>query len=141
MAVHAQTIVLDTNSALEIVDITGRVSALVKARALRRGLVQVTTRHTTSAIRIGESEPGLIEDLKSFLTAIAPPGSGYRHDRSPVDGRRNTHSHLASFLLGASEGIAFADGELQLGTWQRIFFVELDGPRPGREVIVTVVGE
>ena len=62
-------------------------------------------------------------------------------DESP-----NGHSHCMQLMLGASESVPVQDGELQLGTWQRIFLVELDGPRPRRwlaqraQVIVQALG-
>ncbi len=141
MAVHSRRLTIDSHAPAEIVDITERVREVLLERSVRQGLVLVATRHTTAAIRIGEAEPGLYADLLEFLARLAPPGAGYRHDREPVDGRGNAHSHLAAFLLGASEGVPVVDGALALGTWQRILFVELDGPREGREVVVTVLGQ
>lgn len=141
MPVHHHTLSLDSRTSTEILDITDAVRRTVQSCPVRHGLVQVITRHTTSGIRIGEAEHGLFQDLTEFFATLAPAGKGYRHDRTPVDGRCNAHSHLAAFLLGSSEGIALIDRELQLGAWQRIFFIELDGPRTGRQVMVTVVGE
>lgn len=132
---------LDSSAPTQLVDITERVGQVVREAGVRNGIAQVMTLHTTAAVRLGEAEPGLFQDLADFLHRLAPVGAGYRHDRTPVDGRKNAHSHLAAFLLGASEGVAVRDGKLLLGTWQRIFFVELDGPRPAREVVVSVVGE
>ena len=139
--IHQAGLNLDTRAPVEIVDVTERVRAAVRASGVRCGLAAVATLHTTSGIRIGEAEPGLFADLAEFLGGLAPAGRPYRHDRAPVDGRANAHAHLAAFLLGASESVPVRDGDLALGAWQRIFFVELDGPRHGRQVTVTVVGE
>lgn len=141
MPVHTHRFAIDTGAAQEIVDVTDRVREALGALPVQSGLAVVSTRHTTSGIRIGEAEAGLTRDLLDLLARLAPPGVGYRHDREPVDGRVNAHAHLAAFLLGASESIPVIDGALALGTWQRVFFVELDGPRRGREVLVTVVGD
>jgi secondary thiamine-phosphate synthase enzyme len=56
-------------------------------------------------------------------------------DESP-----NGHAHCLQLMLGASQAVPFADGELLLGTWQRIFLVELDGPRDARQVLIQVLG-
>ncbi|MBI3270249.1 MAG: YjbQ family protein [Planctomycetes bacterium] len=139
---HASTVfTLDTSAPFEVVDVTDRVSASLARLGVRAGLASVMTRHTTAAIRLGEAETGLFQDFEAFLGRLAPPGQGYRHDSRPVDDRKNAHSHLAAFLLGASESFPLREGKPALGTWQRILFVELDGPRRGREVVVTVVGE
>lgn len=141
MVSTSKVIHLDSSAPVEILDITGPVGDTVRTLGLREGLVNVMALHTTAAIRIGESEPGLFSDIAEFLARVAPPGKGYRHDRTPVDSRRNAHGHIAAFLLGTSEGIAVHEGKLLLGSWQRVFFVELDGPRRGRTVVITVVGE
>ncbi len=141
MIVRTRPIRLDTTGPMELVDLTDRIREFVRDSGLRNGLINALTRHTTSAIRIGEAEAGLFQDSLEFLARLAPPGNGYRHDREPVDGRRNAHAHLAALLLGASEAVPVVDGALQLGSWQRIFFVELDGPREDREVLLTALGE
>ena len=132
---------IDTSAPTQLLDITERVGKVVRDTGIRNGIVQVMTLHTTAAIRLGESEPGLLQDIADFFNKLAPPEAGYRHDLTPVDDRKNAHGHIAAFLLGASEGMAVRDGRLLLGAWQKIFFVELDGPRCGREVVVTVVGK
>src|SRR6266849_3510 len=77
----------------------------------------------------------------------APANVHYQHNDFRIrthhmhdDESPNGHSHCLQFLLGTSETVPIMDGDLQLGEWQRIFLVELDGPRPKREVLVQVVG-
>ncbi len=139
---------LETKSTIEFVDITCQVMELVRAAAVRDGAVTVFSRHTTAAIRIQEDEPLLLEDLRAFLQTAAPVGAHYRHNDFRIrtvhmhpDESPNGHAHCQQLLLGTSETIPVADGEMQLGTWQRIFLIELDGPRACREVLVQVLGQ
>ena len=110
------------------------------------GVVNVQTRHTTTAILINENEPLLIQDLLDLMEVWAPSDVDYRHDdlgarQAPfmLEERVNGHAHARAVLLGSSRGLNIVDGRLQLGRWQRIFLVELDGPRE-RHVSVTVLG-
>ncbi len=135
-----------TTRAPEFVDITDDVRQAVQRSGIRDGIVAVFSRHTTAAIRINEAEPLLLQDMEAMLARIAPPNVYYRHNDLSIrtvnvteDEDLNGHSHCQHLLMGASESIPVADGELLLGRWQRVFLVELDCPRP-REVIVQVVG-
>jgi secondary thiamine-phosphate synthase enzyme len=116
---------IDTNLAVELIDITDNVIEEVNKSSIRSGICVISTPHTTTAIIINENEPGLLSDMFNLLNKLVPPGAGYNHDR--ID--NNADSHLRAMLLGSSETIPIVDGKLVLGTWQRIFFVELDGPR------------
>jgi len=101
--------------------------------------------HPTPALYVNENEPRLLEDLRRFLTRLAPPGVGYLHDDielrdCPPDEPRNAHSHLAAILLNSTEVVPVAGGRLVLGTWQSLLLAELDGPRD-RTVRVQLLGE
>jgi secondary thiamine-phosphate synthase enzyme len=85
---------------------------------------------------INENESGLIEDFKLALEKVIPQGAGYQHDR--ID--NNADSHIRGFLLGGSQTIPVENSKMMLGTWQSIFFVELDGPRH-RNLQVTILGD
>ncbi|OPY24338.1 MAG: hypothetical protein A4E23_00328 [Methanomethylovorans sp. PtaU1.Bin073] len=125
---------IDTNRAVEFIDITDDVLTEVYKSSIQNGICLVSTTHTTTAIIINENEPGLLSDMFNLLNKLVPPGAGYNHDR--ID--NNADSHLRAMLLGSSETVPIVDGKLVLGTWQRIFFVELDGPRQ-RKVHITLV--
>ncbi len=125
---------IDTNLAVELIDITDNVLEDVNKSSIRSGICVISTPHTTTAIVINENEPGLLSDMFNLLNKLVPPGAGYDHDR--ID--NNADSHLRAMLLGSSETIPIVDGKLVLGTWQRIFFVELDGPRQ-RKVNITLI--
>jgi secondary thiamine-phosphate synthase enzyme len=147
LASQLRRLVLETREPIQFLDITDHVLDVVRAAGLREGLVTIFSRHTTAAVCIQEAEPLLIEDLCDFLQRSAPAENHYRHNDFRVrtvhmhdDESPNGHAHCLQLMLGASETVPVSDGELALGTWQRIFLVELDGPRPRREVIVQALG-
>lgn len=123
-----------TSDRLEIVDISSRINSIVAGSGVKTGLVNLFSQHSTSGIVINENESGLVEDFKNLLKKIVQDEAGYKHDR--ID--NNADSHLRSLLLGNSVNVPVENGRMELGTWQSIFFIELDGPRT-RNVIVTVL--
>jgi secondary thiamine-phosphate synthase enzyme len=135
-----------TREAVEVVDLTARIEAFVEAAALEAGWVNVQSRHTTAGIAVNENEPGLLRDALALLERLAPRGAGYAHDALhlrpgvPPDERPNGHAHAKALLLRTAETVNGAAGRLQLGTWQRVLLVELDGPRE-REVSMLALGE
>ena len=146
-AVTMRRLALETREGIQLLDITDEVAAIVRSTGVRDGIVTILSRHTTAAVRIQEDEPLLLEDLLEFLRRLAPKNAHYRHNDFRIrthhmhdDESPNGHSHCLQFLLGTSESVPVMDGELQLGQWQRIFLVELDGPRPKREILVQTVG-
>ncbi len=127
---------IHTGSRIELVDITLQVEEHVRDSTIKNGLCVISTRHSTTSIVINENESGLCSDILNMLERLIPPSAGYDHDR--ID--NNADAHLRAVLLGSSETVPILNGKLVLGTWQRIFFAELDGPRH-RSVDVTVLGE
>jgi secondary thiamine-phosphate synthase enzyme len=123
-----------TERRLQIIDITDEVQKMVYRSKVKHGIAVVFTHHTTTGLMINEYEAGLIEDFKTKMKELIPRGAGYLHDR--IDS--NAHAHLrASLLLNPEVVVPIDEAELHLGTWQRILFVELDGPRH-RSVYVMV---
>ena len=101
------------------------------------GIVSVFSKHSTSAIVVNENEQGLLNDLEFLLSNLVTDEYSYQHDR--ID--NNAKSHLKSFLLSSSECLPIKNSKLDLGTWQSVFFIELDGPRRSRTITLTMVGE
>ena len=134
--VYSKTVRISTGSNKEIVDVTGKVAAVVAASGVKDGLALVFTRHTTTGLYINERESGLTEDVEGVLCNLVPARGSYLHDR--VD--NNAASHIQSILLTASVVLPVEGGNLGLGTWQSILFAERDGPR-SRSITVKVVGE
>jgi secondary thiamine-phosphate synthase enzyme len=128
------TIEIVTKKDVELVDITDSVEKFVQG--VKDGVCIVYTRHTTGALFINENENGLKQDILGLLEKLVPKDAGYHHDK--ID--NNAHAHLRATLLSPSVSIPVENGKLVLGTWQRVFFAEFDGPRR-RRVIVKVIGE
>jgi len=146
-AVNMRRLAFPTTEPIQFVDVTDDVARAVRSTGVQNGIVTIVSRHTTMAVRIQEAEPLLLEDLLSFLRRLAPANVHYQHNDFRVrthhmhpDESPNGHSHCLQFLLGTSETVPVEDGQLVLGEWQRIFLVELDGPRPKREVLIQTVG-
>ena len=144
----AHTLVrITTSRATEFIDITDRIQSLVHACGVSVGLLNLQALHTTTALVVNEHEPLLLADFESMLDAAAPDSARYRHDDVTVrtvnlspDERSNGHAHCRALLLGVSATLNIVDGRLLLGRWQRVFFVELDGPRE-RTISAVVLGE
>jgi secondary thiamine-phosphate synthase enzyme len=140
---------LRTAGGLAVRDITDEVSEAVHESGVRDGIACVYSPHTTCCVRVNEFEPDLIEQFTGMLKRIVPNESYYAHDDwdrrteniCPEDqDHGNGHSHCMAMLLGtAGESIPLRDGELQLGAFQRVLFLELDRERD-RRWIVQVVG-
>jgi secondary thiamine-phosphate synthase enzyme len=140
---------LRTEGGLSVRDITGDVAEAVRESGVRDGIVCVYSPHTTCCVRVNEFENGFLEDFAALLRGLVPSERYYAHD--DPDRRKeniceedmelgNGHAHCMSMLLGsAGEAIPVRDGELCLGTWQRILFLELDRERD-RRWLVQVVG-
>lgn len=125
---------IKTHERLEIIDITHEINSIVKCCDVKTGLVNVFSKHSTSGVVINENESGLLEDFKKLLLTLVPNEAVYNHDK--ID--NNADSHLRSLLIGNSVNVPLEGGRIDLGTWQSIFFIELDGPRT-RKVTVTVL--
>lgn len=129
-------LVLPTTRPIELLDITETVRAWVRESDVTHGLLTVMSPHTTARITINERERELQQDMIRWLDQLAPATAPYGHNQAPVDDRLNAHAHLLGLFMNASETIPVTDGELELGGWQSLFFVELDGPREHREVLL-----
>jgi secondary thiamine-phosphate synthase enzyme len=141
------TIRVATRHHTEFVDLTERLRAFVAEARIRAGLVNIQSLHTTTAVVVNEHEPLLLGDFAALLEEAAPADAAYRHDDTSIrtvnvtpDERVNGHAHCRSLLLGATVALNVVEGTLVLGRWQRVFLVELDGPRE-REISVLVLGE
>jgi secondary thiamine-phosphate synthase enzyme len=141
------TIRIGTQHPTQFIDLTDEIATFVTDAGVDTGLINIHGLHTTTAVFVNEHDPLLLSDVAALLERIAPQDGFYRHDNitlrtsNCVLGERpNGHSHCRALLLAPSVSLNIAGGRLQLGTWQRIFFAELDGPRT-RSVSVTVMGE
>ncbi|MFA4906785.1 MAG: secondary thiamine-phosphate synthase enzyme YjbQ [archaeon] len=136
---------IDTKEKIEFIDITGRAREFVEKSGIKNGILVAFTQHTTSSLKVHERETeidkALLKDSIEFLEKMAPSSGKYKHDRTNVDGRPNAHSHLKSLMMNSSETIPIRNGKIALGSWQALYFIEMDGPRNGRKIIFTATGE
>ncbi|MBT9131915.1 YjbQ family protein [candidate division NPL-UPA2 bacterium Unc8] len=139
MAVITKKIKLSTEGKTDIIDITSEVSSQLGECQLKKGVVVVFIPGATGAITVLEYEPGLVKDLKEALEVIAPQDGVYAHNKKWGD--MNGYSHIRAALLGPSLSVPFINGNLQLGRWQQIIFIELDNRPRSREIILQFSGE
>lgn len=119
---------ISTKNKEELIDITNEVEKRIKSKT---GICCIFLRHASAGLYINENESGLKEDFLNLLNKIIPNGKGYKHNKHD----NNATAHLKASLLGQSVFVPLKEGKLMLGTWQRIFLAEFDGPRE-REIIV-----
>ncbi len=127
--IHQQ---IKTSKRCEFLDITATVAEAVAASGCGEGVCTVYCPHTTAAITVNEgADPDVAADILARLEELAPPGARYRHAEGNAD------SHIKTALVGPSVSIPVEGGRLALGTWQKVFFCEFDGPR-SRTFLVAV---
>ena len=120
----SETINVKTRTRIEMVDVTSSVQKEVSKSGVSDGVCMVYVPHTTAAVTINEgADPSVCQDILTKLNEMVPPDAGYRH----MEG--NSDSHIKASLVGNSVSVMVENGRLVLGTWQKIFFCEFDGPR------------
>jgi secondary thiamine-phosphate synthase enzyme len=123
----------------EIIDITAEVQKIVEKSGIKDGIACIFCPGSTGAITTIEYEDGLIYDLKNAMERIAPKNAYYKHEERWHDA--NGHSHIRASIIGASLSLPVENGEIMLGTWQQIVFIECDVRNRERKIIVHVFGE
>ncbi len=125
---------VNTASRMEFVDITANLQRIIDDNDVDSGLLVAYNPHTTAGITINEgADPAVQSDLITILRHIIPLEFPYKH----LEG--NSPSHMMASLTGSSVTVIIENGRLLLGTWQRIFFCEYDGPR-NRKVWWKILG-
>lgn len=145
MPIIHKLIEVETDTGINIYNITPEIEKLIASTGIHNGQVLVFSRHTTTALAINEDEERLLKDVKVFLRKLAPESERYLHNDLhlrdvPEDEPMNAHSHLIAMMLSTSEVVPIVDGKLALGTYQSVLFFELDGPRK-RTVFCQLSGE
>jgi secondary thiamine-phosphate synthase enzyme len=130
---HELTIRTTAQSAL--INITDRVSQLVRESGVSSGVCYVYVPHTTAGITINENaDPHVVEDILMELDKRVPMSDGYRH----VEG--NSAAHIKASLMGFCQVMLIENRRLALGTWQGLYLAEFDGPRQ-RRVLVKILAD
>ena len=135
MTVRHEEITVESTKREETIDITPRVKAAVTRAKVHNGLVAVGVAHTTAAVFVNENaDPDVQKDVLTALERAVPRDAKYEH------AEENGPAHIKAVLIGNSVTLAIRDGAIALGTWQGIYFTELDGPRE-RSATITVIGD
>jgi secondary thiamine-phosphate synthase enzyme len=137
MKSHTEYLTFNTKKHREYVHITPQVEAILKRSGVQDGIVLVSAMHITAGVYVNDNESGLIEDIDEWLEKLAPFKQDYKHHETGED---NGDSHLKAILVHHQVIMPVTKGQLDLGTWQRVFYAEFDGQRQKR-VLVKVMGE
>jgi len=115
---------INTSSHNQIIDITGLIQEQLALQQISSGIVVVYSPHTTAAISVNENaDPAVKSDTLAYLSKLIPKESSFDH----LEG--NSDAHIKGGLMNFSQTFIIENGQLQLGTWQGIYFMEFDGPR------------
>lgn len=115
---------LRTRGRTDFIDLTGQVQQHLAELDLREGAVLVFNPHTTAAVTINEgADPDVVRDMSRALDKLVPWQDGYDHAEG------NSAAHIKASLFGSSVTVPVQNGCLRLGTWQKIWFCDFDGPR------------
>lgn len=134
MKVFNESFTFSTEGEIDFVDLTSKVEEVVSKSNVKNGIVHIFAPHATGILILTENEPSLLSDIKSLLERVIPKRASYQHPS-------NAHSHLRSVFLAPDKTLPIMDGNVVLGTWQSIVFVETDVYPRHRTVIIQVIGE
>jgi secondary thiamine-phosphate synthase enzyme len=139
MTVKSLAIHISRRGDADVHDITDDVARQVYQSGLKNGTVTIFCPSSTSALTTIEFESGAVSDLKRLFDEILPQNREYAHNARWQDG--NGHSHIRAALLGPSLTVPFVNGELTLGTWQQVIYIDFDNKPRRRELILQVMGD
>jgi secondary thiamine-phosphate synthase enzyme len=129
------TVQLRTKSQKQFVNITPEVQSAVRESGVENGICVVYVPHTTAGVTINEAaDPSVVEDAQNALRGLVPRAGNYSHAEGNAD------SHIQTMMMGPSVSLIVEGGQLQLGTWQGVFFCEFDGPRSRTAKVQCVPG-
>lgn len=130
-----ETIQVNTPDHAVMVDVTDVVARAIEKHGVRSGVCVIYVPHTTAGIMVNEgADPAVMDDILAILEKLAPWRGGYRHTEG------NSAAHMKAILIGGSKTIIIDGGRLMLGTWERIFLCEFDGPRT-RKIRVKILSD
>lgn len=130
-----ETVQVNTPDHTVMVDVTDIVARKVQESGVRSGLCVIYIPHTTAGIMVNEgADPAVMDDVLATLDRLVPWKSNYKHAEG------NAAAHIKSILMGGSIHIIIENGRLILGTWERIFLCEFDGPRT-RKIRIKIMSD
>lgn len=136
MKTHTAYLWMETANRRDIVHLTPLIRKEVRASGILEGLCLVSSMHLTASVIIQDNEHGLHQDIWAWLEQLAPFRSDYAHHRTGED---NADAHLKNLITHLQVVVPVTKGDLDLGPWQEIFYLEFDGQRRKR-VIVKIIG-
>ena len=115
---------VQTRSRTDFIKIDGPVAEMIRESGIDEGVITIFIPHTTAGITINENaDPDVVDDMEVVLDRVVPWDGGYKHFEG------NTAAHAKAGMMGSSAQVIVSGGQLQLGTWQSLYFCEFDGPR------------
>ncbi|MGC8716438.1 MAG: secondary thiamine-phosphate synthase enzyme YjbQ [bacterium] len=136
MKTYTEVSNLRSQKRIEIINVSSQVKQVVGRSGIKDGFILVYSLHTTTGLYVNQSERNLESDLEAFLEKIIPQQNNYKHNA--ID--NNADAHLRAIMLGNQVILPLTGGDPDLGVWQSVLFVELDGPRR-RAFIIKIIGE
>jgi len=137
MKSHTDYLWFETKTRRDLINVTPKVTDIVRASGVREGLCLVSAMHITAGIWVNDAEEGLWQDFWEWVERLAPSGRDYQHHRTGED---NGDAHLKRTLVHHQVVLPVTEGRLDLGPWEQVFYAEFDGQRRKR-VVVKVIGE
>jgi secondary thiamine-phosphate synthase enzyme len=137
MKSHTDYLWFDTKTRRDLINVTPKVTDIVRASGVREGLCLVSAMHITAGIWVNDAEEGLWQDFWEWVEKLAPSGRDYQHHRTGED---NGDAHLKRTLVHHQVVLPVTEGRLDLGPWEQVFYAEFDGRRRKR-VVVKIIGE
>jgi secondary thiamine-phosphate synthase enzyme len=124
-----------TTNRQQMINITGDVEKAVRESGITDGIAIIFNPHTTGAVTINEgADPAVVSDILKSLSELIPGHAAYKHSEG------NSDAHIKSSLMGSDRVVIISNGKLLLGTWQKIFFCEFDGPRDRKLQLKIIAG-
>ena len=121
-----------------LVNITGDVQSAIDESGVKEGLVLVNAMNITASVFINDDEPGLHSDYERWLEKLAPEKPYRRYAHNGYED--NADAHLKRTIMGREVVCAITDGKLDFGTWEQIFYYEMDGMRR-KHALIKIIGE
>ena len=138
MESYRKELIIRTKTRRAFIDITGQVEAVLLESGIKEGLCLVNAMHITASVFINDNESGLHNDFERWLEKLAPEKPYDQYDHNGYED--NADAHLKRTVMGREVVVAITDGQLDFGTWERIFYGEFDGMRDKR-LLVKLIGE
>lgn len=139
MKIYNEYLTIEIQKKREFRNITAHVRSAAQKSGFHEGILLVSALHSNAAIFLNDEEEGLLRDIEAWLDRLAPLRDDYQHAKG-IDVESNAGVHLQGLLLNAQAVIGLSEGRLDLGPWQHIMYVDLDGNRPKR-ILIKVMGE